>query len=421
MLTRAQRDPFVRVRGDRARVAYLTDSGGRVLPFLDRLCHLMQRVEGAPRARVEELLRRQERRVRDAARLAGLARTLLLTSDFRPPPLARHVEALRAEVFRARGSAWPPIPGDELTPYEVVAARADVSPDELQAALYCDHQVEWRLHRAPGFDGRALLARYNLELARAVLCDATSMQVRARGGWRRLFTATRRLGLMYELTRRGRSYELAVTGPAAAFLVRPARYGVRFARLLTTIAQAPAWHVHAALVRDDRTVSFTVAGAARARRAAPIGGEPKRERLDSAWERRFLRDLRDSDWVRTRGWQVTRERSPIVRAGHAFLPDFTLRHADGREAAVELVGFWTADYLTRKLAQVAAAGDATLVLVVATDLAMGPTGDDVRGAVEAAAPGRVVWVGRRPRVGDVMRVVERVTEDRETRDRRLGT
>lgn len=408
MLTRAQRDPFVRVAGDRVRVSYLADGGGRVLPFLDRLCRLVQRVEGAPRARVEELLRRQERRVRDAARLAGLARTLLLTCDFRPPPLASQVATLRDAVFRARGASWPPIPSDELAPFTAAAATAGLEPHALQAALYCDHPAQWRLARAPSLDGRALLARYNLELARAVLRDAESMRVRARGGWRRLFTTIKRLGLMYDLRRRGRGYELAITGPAAAFLVRPARYGVRFARVLTAVAQAPAWAVEATVVRGDRTVRFSVSGRARARTVAPIGGEPRRERLDSAWERRFLRDLRGSEWVRTRGWQVQRERTPVVQGGHAFLPDFTLRHGDGREVAVELVGFWTPEYLTRKLAQVTATTDTPLVLVVATALASGAGGDDLRAAVEAAAPGRVVWVARRPRVGEVMRVVEGV-------------
>jgi predicted nuclease of restriction endonuclease-like RecB superfamily len=90
--------------------------------------------------------------------------------------------------------------------------------------------------------------------------------------------------------------------------------------------------------------------------------------------------------------------------GAVFLPDFTLRHADGREAAVELVGFWTPEYLTSKVAKVRAAGDAPLVLVVAKALAVGKAAD----ALAELGTDRIVWCSARPRLGDVMRVVERV-------------
>ena len=101
---------------------------------------------------------------------------------------------------------------------------------------------------------------------------------------------------------------------------------------------------------------------------------------------------------------MTRERSPLSVGGSVFLPDFTLRHRDGREAAVELVGFWTPEYLQTKIAKVRAARDMPLVLVVARSLAVG----DAKIALDAIGGERIVWCGERPRVGDVMRVVERV-------------
>ncbi len=405
MLTRAQVDPFVRMRGNSVRVNYLADDKGRIVPFLDRMLRLVRRLDGRSLDTVAEALRRQERRVRDASRLSGISRTIIEWCDFAPPFGAEQLEEARRQVFAARGTMWPPVPGDALAPYRDVAASLGLEPALLQRALYDDRPGARVLRRVPDGDGRALLARYNLELARGVLRDATRVVLHARGGWRHVFRAVKAAGLMHELERDGRRYRLVLTGPAAAFLVRPTRYGVRFARVLPVLARASGWRVDAELVRTGTKCQFTVRGRARAMSsAAPVGGEPKRERYDSAWEKRFVRDFRASSWAREHGWTVARERSPLSAAGAVFLPDFTLRHADGREAAVELVGFWTPEYLRTKVAKIQAAGDAPLVLVVATALAVGDAGR----ALADVGGERIIWCGQHPRTGDVMRVVERV-------------
>ena len=210
---------------------------------------------------------------------------------------------------------------------------------------------------------------------------------------------------MHELIRDGSRYQLVLTGPAAAFLVRPTRYGVRFARVLPVLARSPGWRVDAEVMRSGRPCRLQLRGRARAALDdAPVGGEPRRERYDSAWERRFARDFRASPWCTTWGWHLTRERSPLTYHGAVFLPDFTLRNVDGREAAVELVGFWTPEYLVNKVSKVRDAGAAPLVLVVAKALAVGEGG----AALQDVGGDRILWCGRHPRVGDVMRLVEQV-------------
>ncbi len=405
VLTRAQVDPFVREHDGVLRVQYLADPHGRIVPFLDRLLRLVRRLEGRTLETVTEALRRQERRVRDASRLAGISRALIEWCEFDPPAGAALLEAARHEVFVARGQAWPPVPGDALVPYTGAASTLGISAAELQRTLYDDRAGARCLRRVPEGDGRALLARYNLELARGVLRDATRVVLHTRGGWRDVFRAVKAAGLMHELVREGKRYRLVLTGPAAAFLVRPTRYGVRFARVLPVLARAPGWRVDADVLRDGHKCRLQLRGRARAvTHDAPIGGEPRRERYDSAWERRFVKDFRASSWAKSSGWKLSRERSPLSIGGAVFLPDFTLRHSDGREAAVELVGFWTPEYLATKLAKVRAAGALPLVLVVAKALAVG----DAVAAVDAVGGERLLWCGRRPRVGDVMRVVEKV-------------
>ncbi|MEO8564126.1 MAG: DUF790 family protein [bacterium] len=406
MLNRSHVAPFLRVERGVAHIVYLADPDGRIVPFLDRLGRLLRRLEGWPRERVVDALRRQERRVRDVTRLAGIAKTLLDLCEFRPAPGSEDAPAVRDAVFRARGLRWPPIPGDHRAPYEAAAGELGRSADEMERLLYADALGARVLMRAPRLDGRALLARYNLELARAALLDAERVRVRARGGWRAIFRAVKLARLMHTIRRVGRSYEVELTGPAAPFVVQGSRYGVRFARVIPSLARAPAWRLDADLRLNETIVRFRARGRMRPARAdAPVGRPARRPAYDSAWERSLAADFRRRVSGDRDGWQLTRETTPIAVGDELFLPDFTLHHADGREALIEIVGFWTPEYLELKLRKVTAARLDQLILVVYKGLAVGASVD----ALAAAAGGadRVVWFVKQPRAADVMRAAER--------------
>ncbi|MEP7001760.1 MAG: DUF790 family protein [bacterium] len=405
MLSRSHIEPFLRLNAGRLRVEYLRDSRGVVVPFLDRLCRLVQRLEGWPRHRVVEALRRQERRVRDAARLAGLAKTLLDRCDFRAPSGAEDAEALRDAAFLARGRRWPPVPGDRALPYEETGALLGRSAGDVERLLYADSPNARILVHAPRLDGRELLALYNLELARAVLLDAVRVRLTARGGWRGIFRAVKSARLMHTLTRRGRSYQVELTGPAATFIVRPARYGARLARVIPALARAPRWRLEADIQRNGKIVSFRARGRPRAAAAAaPVGSESRRARYDSEWERSLANDFRKRFGAERGEWQLLRETTPVALGNELFLPDFTLRHADGREALVEIVGFWTPEYLEEKVRKIVAAGLDNLVLVVYRGLAVGAKLDELAASV---GDERVVWFTATPKAADVVKAAER--------------
>ncbi len=90
-----------------------------------------------------------------------------------------------------------------------------------------------------------------------------------------------------------------------------------------------------------------------------------------------------------------------------FLPDFTLRHSDGREALIELVGFWTPEYLIAKARKVRAAGMEHLILVVYRGLAVGATGHALDSLIASVDADRVVWFAQKPRAAEVVRAAER--------------
>lgn len=423
MLRRTHVAPFVQVRDGALRVTFLEapkgdsgdasrdsppaagarsgDAASPLLRFLDRLTRLVRRLEGRPRAEVMEALRRQERRVRDVRRLAGLSKALLDACRFRAEPGAERSEEIREVVYRARGRRWPPVPGDEDRPYEDAARELGLEPADVRRMMHADRPASYPLVRAPRLDGAGLLRRYNLELARGVLLDAESLMLRARGGWKGVFRTLKLARLMARVEREGRrSYRVEVTGPAASWVARPQRYGVRLARALPALLAAPGARIEARVHHDGRVLPYHLDVAdhpglrARRRRGA---------RHDSRWEEDLARVLREKIGEERAGWTLVREDAPIPLAGdRVFLPDFTLRHRDGREALVELVGFWTPEYLEEKVVKVREAGLENLVLVVSRRLGEGAD------ALEREGRGPVVWFTDRPSARPVLEAAERV-------------
>jgi uncharacterized protein len=48
------------------------------------------------------------------------------------------------------------------------------------------------------------------------------------------------------------------------------------------------------------------------------------------------------------GWTLSREAEVLYQGQKVFVPDFILQHDDGRRVLLEIVGFWTPEYLDAK-------------------------------------------------------------------------
>jgi predicted nuclease of restriction endonuclease-like RecB superfamily len=88
---------------------------------------------------------------------------------------------------------------------------------------------------------------------------------------------------------------------------------------------------------------------------------------DSKLEERFARDFKRA----APDWDLVREPEPVPAGRTLIFPDFLLHHrlCPQRRFFVEILGFWSADYLVRKLALLREAGLPNLILCV----------DEVRG------------------------------------------
>lgn len=99
-------------------------------------------------------------------------------------------------------------------------------------------------------------------------------------------------------------------------------------------------------------------------------------------------------------WELVREDDVFDLGAEVMLPDFALEHPDGRRAVFEIVGFWTPEYVEKKLEKIRAVEADNLIVAVSENLDC--SSEDV-----ALAAGRVLWFKTGIRVYDVVDLAER--------------
>jgi predicted nuclease of restriction endonuclease-like RecB superfamily len=89
---------------------------------------------------------------------------------------------------------------------------------------------------------------------------------------------------------------------------------------------------------------------------------PPPEEFDSSIEARFA-----ADWnaARPGGWTMHREGDVLYRGQRTFVPDFAFQHESGARALLEIVGFWTPEYLRAKRETLRMFADVPILLAVA--------------------------------------------------------
>lgn len=285
--------------------------------------------------------------------------------------------ALRREVFQQAATMHPLVSrADRLFPHaevavkEAIATRLGLTWHEIDQQLFADVPECHRLETFQGYpSSEALLARYNVAQVQVALFRAVEMVIWASADFKTILRYAKLAGLMHTIRRlpgpdaansAGRTesrYEIRLDGPASV-LRGTRRYGVAMARFLPALIACRGWRMHVLL--ETRRAGHLV--------SLDLSSEdhlsshlPPPEEFDSRVEEGFARR-----WGEERdGWSLHREGEVLHRGQKVFVPDFVLRHRDGRSVLLEIVGFWTPEYLQAKAQTLRAFKEHKLLLAVA--------------------------------------------------------
>jgi predicted nuclease of restriction endonuclease-like RecB superfamily len=296
---------------------------------------------------------------------------------------------IRKAVFEEsskRGFALTELERREIA--DSVASKLHLSsPDVVLKAMWSDLDDNLILDHFDAIDPEALVGWYNLSLMQTLLFNCTKLDFYISGGlnWKRVLRSVKRLGLMYHLQQPRQQQEnriiCSLEGPLSLFKLTD-RYGTLLAKLLPSIifssdkkreggSNDGEWHLDAWIVRktmDGRKIyefkiskneipelmtdpypSFRPSSITEKEEAMSSSLYNDYNNFDSAVEERFAKRFEQAET----GWRLTREPDPLVLSnGGAFIPDFMFEKYD-KKIYLEIVGFWTKEYLERKLQKLA--------------------------------------------------------------------
>lgn len=258
-----------------------------------------------------------------------------------------------------------------------------------------------------------LLTRYNLALAQAVLYDATEMRIRVWDHFGTVFSYVKLFGLMHRIypidadgerigsTDQAAGYEAVLDGPASLFS-QSQKYGIRMANFLPALPLCDWWQMTADILVDEtvgETQQFTLDHTDGLDSHYSAGN-----RFDSDVERTLAQK-----WERaTTEWELIREDDVFDLGEEVMIPDFAIEHPDGRRAILEVVGFWTPEYLESKLKKIRQVEAENFVLAVSERL-------DCSSEEFGGAADRVLWFKTGIHVYDVVEMAEQYATGQRSR------
>ena len=262
--------------------------------------------------------------------------------------------------------------------FELASHTLGVEAATLERALFADLPGE-KLVRAPDVipSPNDIALRTNQLIVRSLLFHARRVRIKAEGAMRPLVRQAKLRGLICTVASEGEPV-LDLSGPFTVFR-HTLLYGRALGELLQFLPHCARFKLRANCVLRDQEVILDLQS------GDPIFPAESPKTYDSKLEERFAKDLRKA----APDWDLIREPEPVPAAGTIMFPDFLLRHRlhPERRFLVEIMGFWSADYLARKLTLLRQANLDNLILCI----------DETRACGEGKLPvgGRIVRFRRR--------------------------
>jgi uncharacterized protein len=273
-----------------------------------------------------------------------------------------------------------------------VAERFGISAAETNENLFSDLPMERRLILPdPIPDPHSLAKQTNLALAQGLLNVASEISIELYGSTRAVVRQVHLRRLLCTAERaKSKGVQLNISGAFSLFR-NTTMYGHALASILPLLLWCDRFDLAARCVLRGREVNTHLSS------RDPIERGQSPQQYDSRIEERFAREFSKASL----DWDLVREPEPFEACGTLVFPDFAIVHRrdPSRRFLLEIVGFWTPDYLREKLRRLRDLTGTPLILCINRTLNCGEG--------ELPAHSRILWFQKRIEPDEVLAAIEK--------------
>jgi predicted nuclease of restriction endonuclease-like RecB superfamily len=317
---------------------------------------------GKSKEEIKEKLSVIEDAVFDYRFVRGIAALIERKCAFTSVPTVEST-LVRQELFVASArKGFPTVGSERQAIVAEVSEKLKITPEQLESSFYADLDSEKVLQSVTQEDPVQLLKKYNLSLSQTLLFYCTEMHFTASGNWQNIFRSIKQQGLIYTTTKQGTVFAVKLDGPLSLFKLNR-RYGVALAKTLPEIMKGKPWTLDAQILhkQSNQLLNFQLESG---RHGWMFPEAPETEAYDSTIESEFAKDFEAFGTP----WTLKREPEPVIVGNAVMIPDFTLQ-LGATKVFLEIMGFWTKQYVEKKVEKLREIRNVPFILAVDEALA----------------------------------------------------
>jgi predicted nuclease of restriction endonuclease-like RecB superfamily len=325
----------------------------------------------------------------------------------------------RETIFEACGGMTLHV-AEKNEALQKAAKKLSISVPKLEKALWADLEENQVLQSFLYISPAELLKQYNISLTQALFFRAIDFDIWIRDDFQTILRNILRSGLMYSLDQdtgdntgekedgkqgndEKKRYEelkdvhLHIEGPASLFRMSE-RYGNSFAKIFPILMKSKGWRLKAGILykgyqgksileftlKDSDEVFKPVSEKTRCLEACYSElqlnerkeGDVTGKEVKTGFSKNETETLEDDTEIETYdstiehifsnlslgSWKIKREPTIFKAGKYAFVPDFSLER-DGMKVYLEIVGFWTPEYLAKKIKKLKEVKEPVILLI----------------------------------------------------------
>lgn len=319
-------------------------------PWLGELLNAYRRFKNSPRRKLKEYLQGPLPFTSPEGKTRLAIYTLnKMTKHYSKAPVPPTV--VRSALFTEAAKREAP---NREEVFDQVAKQLNLTSDDLDKAMFADLPGEQVLIGPPeDLTVEELSLRSNLALIQGLLFRAVSIRVEIFGKSRPVIRHAKLKGLICSVTTKGTKTTIEISGPYSLF-----RHTLVYGRAISELVPILAWCNHFEMtakchLRNEMLLLKVRSGDPIFPRIAP---KPFDSRLEERFEQEFSRLTPD--------WDLIREPIPIAVGSSHIFPDFAIQNRLGERWLLEIIGFWTPEYIHKKLTSFREAKLSNLILCI---------------------------------------------------------